>query len=251
MFCPATSIVGFPGGSAGREAACNVGDLGSIPGLGQFPEEGNGYPLQYSGLENSMDCIVHGVTKSGHNWATFTFHFFTGVFYLFICFKRIGNYFMKQFYVDCLKFLSDNFNSWITSVLLSVGSLFSNKLWFSWSLVWPVIFTCVLDIFNSMLGNSWPFKNLSSRQLPSLALACGFCWLFRLSRHPHCGRPGPVLLITVRCGKSHFSHPTPPVLLQVCSSWLQGCLAFSVACMEDKSGRIVLDHIFRYDVDWC
>ena len=45
--------------------------------------------------------------------------------------------------------------------------------------------------------------------------------------------------------------PTPPVLLQVCSSWLQGCLAFSVACMEDKSGRIVLDHIVRYDVDRC
>ena len=41
-----------------------MGDLGSIPGLGRFPGEGNGYPLQYSGLENSMDCIVHGITKS-------------------------------------------------------------------------------------------------------------------------------------------------------------------------------------------
>ena len=51
-------------GSAGEESACNVGDLGAIPGLGRFPEEGKGYPLQYSGLENSMDCIVHGVTKS-------------------------------------------------------------------------------------------------------------------------------------------------------------------------------------------
>ena len=54
----------FPGGSAGKESACNVGDLGSIPGLGRSPGEGKGYPLQYSGLENSMDCIVHGVTKS-------------------------------------------------------------------------------------------------------------------------------------------------------------------------------------------
>ena len=54
----------FPGGSAGKESACNVGNLGSIPGLGRSPEEGNSYPLQYSGLENSMDCIVHGVTKS-------------------------------------------------------------------------------------------------------------------------------------------------------------------------------------------
>ena len=54
----------FPGGSAGKESACNVGDLGSIPGVGRSPAEGNGYPLQYSGLENSMNCIVHGVAKS-------------------------------------------------------------------------------------------------------------------------------------------------------------------------------------------
>ena len=56
--------MGFPGGSAGKESACNAGDLGSIPGLGRSPGEGKGYPLQYSGLENSMDCIVHGVAKS-------------------------------------------------------------------------------------------------------------------------------------------------------------------------------------------
>ena len=58
------SIKGFPDGSAGKEFACNVGDLGLIPGLGRFPGEGDGYPLQYSGLENSMDYVVHGVTKS-------------------------------------------------------------------------------------------------------------------------------------------------------------------------------------------
>ena len=54
----------FPGGSAGKEYAHYVGDLGSIPGLGRYPGEGNSYPLQYSGLENSMDCIVHGVAES-------------------------------------------------------------------------------------------------------------------------------------------------------------------------------------------
>ena len=48
----------FPGSSAGKESACNTGDLGSIPGLGGSPGEGKGYPLQYSGLANSMDCIV-------------------------------------------------------------------------------------------------------------------------------------------------------------------------------------------------
>ena len=57
-------MMGFPGGSAGKESACNAGDLGSIPGLGRSPGEGKGYPLQYSGLENSMDYIVHAVTKS-------------------------------------------------------------------------------------------------------------------------------------------------------------------------------------------
>ena len=51
-------------GSAGKESACNVGDRGFIPGLGRSPGEGKSYPLQYSGLENSMEYIVHGVTKS-------------------------------------------------------------------------------------------------------------------------------------------------------------------------------------------
>ena len=66
--------MGFPGGSAGKEFACNVGDLGSIPGLGRTPAEGKGYPLQYSGLENSMDCIVQGVTKSWTRLGDFHFH---------------------------------------------------------------------------------------------------------------------------------------------------------------------------------
>ena len=53
--------MGFPCGSAGKESACNAGDLGSVPGLVRSPREGEGHPLQYSGLENSMDIIVHGV----------------------------------------------------------------------------------------------------------------------------------------------------------------------------------------------
>ena len=67
----------FPCGSAGKESTCSAGDLGSIPGLGRSPGEGNGYPLQYSGLENSMDCIVHVVTKSW-TWLS-DFHFHTWV----------------------------------------------------------------------------------------------------------------------------------------------------------------------------
>ena len=57
-------LLGFPDSSVGKESACNAGDLGSIFGLARPAGEGKGYPLQYSGLENSMDCTVHGVTKS-------------------------------------------------------------------------------------------------------------------------------------------------------------------------------------------
>ena len=64
---------GLPCGSAGKESACNVGDLGSIPGLGSSPGEGKSYPLQYSGLENSMQCIVHGVAESQTRLSNFHF----------------------------------------------------------------------------------------------------------------------------------------------------------------------------------
>ena len=59
--------------SAGKEFACNEGDLGSIPGLERSLGEGKGYPLQYPGLENSMDCIVYGVTKSQIRLSKFRF----------------------------------------------------------------------------------------------------------------------------------------------------------------------------------
>ena len=61
---PTPVFLGFPGGSAGNECTCDAGNLGSIPGLGRSSGEGKGYPIQYSGLENSMDCTVHEVTKS-------------------------------------------------------------------------------------------------------------------------------------------------------------------------------------------
>ena len=70
---PTPVFLGFPGGSAGKESACNVGDLGLIPGLRRSPGEGNGYLLQYSGLENSVDRIVHGVTRSRTQLSNFHF----------------------------------------------------------------------------------------------------------------------------------------------------------------------------------
>ena len=66
-------FVGFLDSSVGKESACNAGDPGSISGSGRSPGEGKGYPLQYSGLENSMDCIVHGVTKSWTGLSDFRF----------------------------------------------------------------------------------------------------------------------------------------------------------------------------------
>ena len=66
-------MMGFPGDSAGKEPTCNAGDLGLIPGLGRSPGEGKGYPLQYSSLEKSMDCIVHGVAMSQTQLINFHF----------------------------------------------------------------------------------------------------------------------------------------------------------------------------------
>ena len=64
-YCPKWYFpITFPCGSTGKGSTCNVGNLGSIPGLGRSPGEGKGYPLQYSSLENSTDCIAHGVAKN-------------------------------------------------------------------------------------------------------------------------------------------------------------------------------------------
>ena len=69
-------FLGFLCGSVGKESTCNVGDPGSIPGLGRSPGEEKGYPLQYSDLENSMDYTVHGVTKSHPPLSDFHFHIY-------------------------------------------------------------------------------------------------------------------------------------------------------------------------------
>ena len=66
-------LLGFPDNSVGKESTCNVGDLGSIPGLGRSPGEGKGCPLQHFGMENSMDCTVNGVAKSRTRLSDFHF----------------------------------------------------------------------------------------------------------------------------------------------------------------------------------
>ena len=74
---PTPVFLGFPCGSAGRESSCNAGNLGLIPGLGRSPGEGKGYPLQYSGMDNSINCVQSmGSQKVRHDWVTFTFYVF-------------------------------------------------------------------------------------------------------------------------------------------------------------------------------
>ena len=79
---PPPVFLGFPYGSAGKESAHNAGELGFIPELGRSPGEGEGSPLQYLGLENSMDCIVHEVAKSRTRLSSIHFHWTTLVLLL-------------------------------------------------------------------------------------------------------------------------------------------------------------------------
>ena len=79
-----TISLGFPDSSVGKESTCNAGDPSLIPGSGRCPGEGTGYPLQYSGLENSMDCIVHGVTKS-QTWLSLSLFTILYLLYLSLC----------------------------------------------------------------------------------------------------------------------------------------------------------------------
>ena len=98
------------GGSAGKESSWNAGDLGSIPGLGRSPGEGNGYPLQYFGLENSVDCIVHGVAKS---WTRLR-NFHSGNIFFTLC-----AWFLAITVIDINKFL-------LFSIRLAVYSPLNN-----------------------------------------------------------------------------------------------------------------------------
>ena len=88
-----------PCGSAGEESACNEGNLGLIPGLGRAPGERKGYPLQYSGLENSMDSIVHGVAKSRTQLSDFHCNKFTSntVFSFILQYVLLSTYYLPLF----------------------------------------------------------------------------------------------------------------------------------------------------------
>ena len=99
-------IVGFPGGSDDNEYPCNVGEPGSVPGLGRSPGEVNGNPLQYSCLENPMDrgawqSTVHGVAKSWTQLSNFTITAYLLTKYYFFFLKRVKYWFSNAFIPVC------------------------------------------------------------------------------------------------------------------------------------------------------
>ena len=105
-------FIPFLCGSSGKESACTVGDLGSILGLGRSTGEGKGYPLQYSGLEKSMDCRVHGVAKSWTWLSDFHFKPFWGFFFVWCEWVSKLHWFTST----CLAFpvpLSSTVYSWL------------------------------------------------------------------------------------------------------------------------------------------
>ena len=87
---PTPVFLGFADSSAGKESTHSARDLRSIPGLRRSPGEGKGYPLQYSGLENSTNCIVHGVAKSQTRLSDFHFYFVCRCASVLNRFSRVG-----------------------------------------------------------------------------------------------------------------------------------------------------------------
>ena len=152
VFFSILDISGFPGDSAGKEFACKVGDLNLIPGVERSPREGNGYPLRYSGLENSMDCIVHRVTKSRTRLSSFHFHlgskpficllyifywvspFICLCFYFCVCHRYTDNCSMKHFMMTAFTWqnLCQIILTTVFWVLASIYCLFSFSLRSSW-----------------------------------------------------------------------------------------------------------------------
>ena len=135
----------FPCGSAGKESACNVGDLGSIPGLGRCPGEGKSYPLQYIGLENSMDCIISGSQRVGHRLSDFHPSLITNL----ICIPEIYIQIYIQVYIQ-----------WIhESILSSMSQMLPFK---ASSLIWWRIIIApayMLYVYRGLPGGS-VVKNL-------------------------------------------------------------------------------------------
>ena len=111
----------LPRSSAGKESACIAGDLGSIPGLGRSPGEGNSHPLQYSGLENSMDCIVHRVAKSWTQLGDFHFSLHFHCFLGPLANAQLASSFVSALFTAFIRCHCQTGPTWTTT---STGCLF-------------------------------------------------------------------------------------------------------------------------------
>ena len=127
---PTPVVLGFPCGPAGKESTCNAGDLGSIPGLGRSPGEGKGYPLQYSGLENSMDYTFHGVANNWIGLSEFHFNFtpYLGFSQFFVILFFFQSFFLFAFHFE--SFFGHIFKSVILSSVLWSPLMSTSKVLF-------------------------------------------------------------------------------------------------------------------------
>ena len=147
--------LGFPSGSAGKESTCNAGDLASIPGLGRSPWERNSYPLQYSGLENSTDCIVHGVAKSRARLSNYSFaHFILFLFRWELQFRKVKRHLKRKNSLHGDNFIARDFCyafhiCWLLEVKESCPSIFSIVS----------IFSIPSEKGKMLLLKLWPEKN--------------------------------------------------------------------------------------------
>ena len=146
---PTPEFLGFPCGSAGKESTCNMGDLGLIPGLGRSPGERKGYPLKFSGLENFMDCIVHGVTK---RWTWLSdFHFWA------VKMLSSNHWITREFQENVDTFLAP----WVCALGLLSFQLVTGVIWGPWWLHSCAWYFCYDRKLGSASSLSMQFHGLS------------------------------------------------------------------------------------------
>ena len=147
----------FPGSSAGKQSACNAGGLGSIPGLGRSPREGNRYSLHYTGLENSMDCIVHGVANSRRGLSDIH------------CLFSLSLWFISHAYYPVYLCVGDQSLSpvWLFVTPWTIACQAPLSMGFSWQEYWSGLHSLLQEIFweaqDSYSWNGW-LKNPPAKE---------------------------------------------------------------------------------------
>ena len=161
----------FPCGAAGKESACNVGDLGLIPGLGRSPGEGHGNPLQYSGLENFMECLVHEVAQSWTRLSDFHSPFLSlmAVQYVpVVSSASFGQFFpqacmvFSQAYSDSTQVKAQGSPLYTSAAISQCGSLDSSTLFYKHQPCWLFLTQLHLSLETAGLLMDPPSQNLEA-----------------------------------------------------------------------------------------